>query len=117
MDLVGKVVAITGAKSGIGEALSYEFAKAGAMLVLIARDKKDLVKVAEKAVRLGAKGANTYSADLSKPKDVFELSKNILADFKEINILINNAGVGVYKDIESIDLPDWERSFMVNVIT
>ncbi|KAF7135408.1 hypothetical protein RHSIM_Rhsim08G0192200 [Rhododendron simsii] len=65
----GKVVLITGASSGIGEHLAYEYAKGGACLVLVARREKQLQEVACKARRLGSPDLIVESGDVSKVED------------------------------------------------
>ncbi|KAF5191206.1 11-beta-hydroxysteroid dehydrogenase-like [Thalictrum thalictroides] len=68
-DLTGKVVLITGASSGIGEHLAYEYAKKGARLSLVARREKKLQEVAEKARKFGSPDAIFICGDVSKSND------------------------------------------------
>ncbi|KAK8595770.1 hypothetical protein V6N12_064280 [Hibiscus sabdariffa] len=68
-DVAGKVILITGASSGIGEHLAYEYARKGARLALVARREDRLTEVADKARRLGSPDVLIIPADVSKPED------------------------------------------------
>ncbi|HXB41003.1 MAG TPA: SDR family oxidoreductase [Bacteroidia bacterium] len=88
----GKVVWITGASSGIGEALVYELAKQNAKIILSARNENGLKQVAEKA---GLKSENSLIIpfDLSDTSKVKEYVQNVLSKFSRIDFLINNGGM------------------------
>ncbi|EPS70609.1 steroleosin, partial [Genlisea aurea] len=68
-DVAGKVVLITGASSGIGESLAYEYAKKGACLVLAARRERSLEEVADRARYLGSPDVLVEPADVSELGD------------------------------------------------
>jgi len=88
----GKVVWITGASSGIGEALVYELAKQNARIILSARNEQALKKVAETA---GLKPENflILPFDLADTSRVHELVQSAIQKFSRIDILVNNGGV------------------------
>ncbi|XP_024017918.1 11-beta-hydroxysteroid dehydrogenase 1B isoform X2 [Morus notabilis] len=90
--LAGKVVLITGASSGIGEHLAYEYAKRGASLALAARREDRLRAVAAKAVGLGSPDAFVIRADVSKVEDCKRLVDETVNHFGQLDYLINNAG-------------------------
>ncbi|KAL4559808.1 hypothetical protein LXL04_031954 [Taraxacum kok-saghyz] len=97
--LAGKVVLITGASSGIGEHLAYEYAKHGASLALVARREELLATVAGKAKELGAPEAIVIKADVSKIQDCKRLVDETINHF--VDCLINNAGIlkiGLFED-------------------
>lgn len=90
--LQNKVIWVTGASSGIGEALVYALAKEGAKLILSARRAEELQRVADKS-KLPASEYHILPLDLSAP-DTFEAKKNeAIKRFGRIDILINNGGV------------------------
>ncbi|XP_024973448.1 11-beta-hydroxysteroid dehydrogenase-like 4A isoform X2 [Cynara cardunculus var. scolymus] len=93
--LAGKVVLITGASSGIGEHLAYEYAKHGASLVLIARREELLATVARKAMELGSPDAVVIKADVSKLLDCKRFVDEAIKHFGKVDCLINNAGTGI----------------------
>ena len=95
MDIKGKVVIVTGASSGIGEATARQFAREGAKVVLAARRVDRLEALAEEITSMGT-GAETLvvQADLSKLEDIQSLIKQTLEKFGRIDVLVNNAGFG-----------------------
>jgi uncharacterized protein len=89
MKLDGKRVLITGASRGIGEALAGEFARAGATVALVARSKDALERVA------GPLGGTVHAADLADPAQVTGLIGRVEREAGPVDVLVNNAGVGV----------------------
>lgn len=90
--LTGKVVWITGASSGIGEALAYALAKEGCHLILSARRETELMEVAKKC-NINAERIQIIPLDLAD-SSTFEAHKNVaLAKFGRIDVLINNGGI------------------------
>ncbi|KAL5717867.1 11beta-hydroxysteroid dehydrogenase [Ranunculus cassubicifolius] len=92
-DLTGKAVLITGASSGIGEQLAYEYAKKGARLALVARREKQLAEVAEKARELGSPDTIIILADVSKADDCKRFVEETVNQFGHLDHLVNNAGI------------------------
>ncbi len=87
-----KVIWITGASSGIGEACAYQFAQAGAWLILTARSAEKLETVQQKCLQSGGK-CNILPFNLEQTTRLADLSQQALAIYGRIDILINNAGV------------------------
>ena len=94
--LTNKKVLITGASSGIGAATAKEFAKAGAEVLLVARNETKLKKVADEIISSGGK-AIYFPADVSDFKVVQNLAKKVISATGIPDILINNAGQGIWK--------------------
>ncbi|KAF5205483.1 11-beta-hydroxysteroid dehydrogenase 1B [Thalictrum thalictroides] len=92
-DLSGKVVLITGASSGIGENLAYEYAQKGALLALVARREEKLQEVADNARKLGSLDVITVCADVSKSNDCKKLVEETVNHFGHLDHLVNNAGI------------------------
>jgi len=118
MDIKGKVVIVTGASSGIGEATARQFGREGARLVLAARRIDRLESLAQDINAMGT-GAETLvvQADLSKLEDIQALIRQTLDRFGRIDILVNNAGFGRLDWLENLDpLKDIEAQFDVNVL-
>jgi short-subunit dehydrogenase len=90
--LENKVVIVTGASSGIGEAIARLFAAEGARLALVARSFDKLEALARS---LGS-GAVPIRADMANPAEVREMVRLAAERFGRVDILINNAGVGMY---------------------
>jgi short-subunit dehydrogenase len=118
MDVKGKVIIVTGASSGIGEATARQFAGEGAKVVLAARRVDRLESLAQEIDRMGA-GAETLvvQADLSKLEDIQSLINQTLNKFGRIDVLVNNAGFGRLDWLENLDpKKDIQAQFDVNVL-
>ena len=90
--LEGKVVIITGGNSGVGEATAKLFAKEGAAVVISARRKEALDKVAKEIEELGGK-VLAVPTDVSKVEDCEKLIEEAVSKFGKLDVLVNNAGV------------------------
>jgi len=88
----GKIVWITGASSGIGEALAKAFAKEGAKLILSSRQENELQRV-KKACGLNDENCLILPLDLADTKNISGLTDIVLKKFARIDVLINNGGV------------------------
>ncbi|CAN0906002.1 11-beta-hydroxysteroid dehydrogenase A [Linum grandiflorum] len=89
----GKVVVITGASSGIGEALAYEYASRRARLAIAARREDCLQRVATKARQLGSPDVIVIQADVSKVDDCQKLIQETVNHYGRLDHLVNNAGI------------------------
>ncbi|KAJ1887095.1 hypothetical protein LPJ66_009297 [Kickxella alabastrina] len=104
--LLGKNVLITGASSGIGEACAYQFAAAGANVILTARRKDKLAEVQQKIHSTWPSvQVHTASLDVQSSQAVDQAISNIPETLSSIDILVNNAGLAVGVDHVS-DVPD-----------
>ncbi|WP_083631331.1 SDR family oxidoreductase [Labilibacter marinus] len=90
--MIGKVVWITGASSGIGEELAYAYAREGARLVLTARREDKLNAVKERCLKY-TKECFVFPADLSSTDHLQDLVQRVLQKMGAIDILVNNAGM------------------------
>ena len=118
MEVKGKVVIVTGASSGIGEATAREFAKEGAKVILAARRVDRLESLAREidAIDKGAE-ALVVQADLSKLEDIQALISKTLEKYARIDVLVNNAGFGRLDWLENLDpIKDIQSQFDVNVL-
>jgi len=108
------VALVTGASRGIGRAISLRMAKEGFDIALAARTESAL---AETARACEAAGAKTLAArtDVSREEDVLGLFARVREAFGRLDLLVNNAGVGVYKPIAETTLADWELMMGVNL--
>ena len=109
-----KTALITGATSGIGKATAFEFAKKNINLVLCGRNAevlKDLEKELSKQVKV-----TTLNFDVRDKNEVFKKIESLPQEFKDIDILINNAGNAHGMDpIQDGNLDDWDAMLDINV--
>lgn len=105
-----QTVVITGAASGIGRACALEWARRGARLGLVDRDRERLAAAAEEARALGAE-VTAWAVDLAQADAIATLA----ADLGAIDVLVNNAGVAVVKPFLATSDDDWRWLFDVNL--
>lgn len=115
LNLSGKSVWITGAGSGIGEAIAKSLAAAGAQVALSARREETLQQVADDIASSGGK-VEIHPLDISDSDKVFEAAENIKSSMGKIDVLINCAGVNTPKrHWQDLDIKDWHRIVAVNL--
>ncbi|WVZ78083.1 hypothetical protein U9M48_025848 [Paspalum notatum var. saurae] len=104
-DITGKVVLITGASSGIGEQLAYQYAMKRSSLVLVARRESSLRQVADRALELGAPDVIVLPGDVAKPDDCNRFVQAAISHYDRLDHLVCNAGiasVGVFEEIPDV---------------
>jgi NAD(P)-dependent dehydrogenase (short-subunit alcohol dehydrogenase family) len=110
----GKAVLITGASRGIGRATAITLAERGARIACTGRDMKALLAVELQITEAGGKAFHLF-CDVSDEWSVKRLVEDIHAEFGEIDILINNAGVGIPGPVESYTLRNWRTTIGTNL--
>ena len=91
--LTGKVALVTGASSGIGAATAQDLARRGARLALAARRAEELETVAA-AIRGAGGEARTFLVDMAAPEQVEQLAREVTGALGQVDVLVNNAGIG-----------------------
>lgn len=109
-----KVVVITGASSGIGEATAREFAKHGSKVVLAARSGPKLAKIVDEINSVNGGAATYFVTDVSNQEDCKKLIDGTISRYGKIDILINNAGVSMRALFDEVDLSVLRRLMDVN---
>jgi 3-oxoacyl-[acyl-carrier protein] reductase len=113
-ELTGQVALVTGASRGIGRAIAHALAACGATVVLTARTAGQLERVRGEIADAGG-SADAVAADLDDEDSVASVFDHIREQFGQLDILINNAGVGVFGPIRDFSAQDFERVLTTNV--
>jgi len=114
MKLQDKVAIITGAGKGIGQGIARVFVKYGARVVVADWDEEAGAKTAEELRQSGG-DAIFVRCDVSNEEQVKALVEATLAHYDRLNILVNNAGIGVYTPVLETRSEDWDRCLNVNL--
>lgn len=109
-----KVIAITGASSGIGEATALILAERGAKIVLGARRTDRLEALAERIAEAGGKAIYRIT-DVRKRADLEALVALASDTYGKLDVLINNAGIGPISPMDELRVEDWEEMIDVNI--
>src|SRR5579872_1230152 len=96
--LSGKVALITGASKGLGKAMALALAESGTKLALVARNLDQLNEVAAQ-IRGSGGEAKVFVADVASEEQVARIAREVIAAYGGVQILINNAGINVRKNI------------------
>jgi NADP-dependent 3-hydroxy acid dehydrogenase YdfG len=110
----GKVVAITGASSGIGEATALLLAERGARLVLGARRSERLAELVAQIEKSGGSAVQTRT-DVTRRDDLHALVALAGERFGRLDVLVNNAGVGTISPLDDLRVDEWDQMVDVNV--
>ena len=113
-NLEGRIALVTGASQGIGRACALELARAGATVVLAARNEAKLAEIAAEIVSAGGKAA-VFSIDVASSDSITAGAKLILAGFGKVEILVNNAGITRDGLVLRMKRPDWDDVLQTNL--
>ncbi|HEY1642459.1 MAG TPA: SDR family oxidoreductase [Streptosporangiaceae bacterium] len=112
--LDGLVAVVTGGSSGIGRAITEALARAGASVVVVARNQERLTEVAGELTARGCRAA-WVSADLSSRERIRAAAEEAAAVFGEPDIVVNSAGVNLRPPLGELDDPVWDTTMTVNL--
>jgi NADP-dependent 3-hydroxy acid dehydrogenase YdfG len=110
----GKIILITGASSGIGEATARELAIAGATVILGARRTDRLHSLVSEIAAAGG-AARARSLDVTQREQVAAFAQFAIDEFGRIDVIVNNAGVMPLSPIASLKVEEWDRMIDVNI--
>ena len=110
MDIMDKKAIVTGASRGIGSAVARVLASEGASLFLTARDKESLYKIKSELMENGAR-VECKVADLTVASQIEDMFSSAVDFLGGIDILINNAGIGIKGEVAEMKLSHWDSMF------
>ncbi|MGY5115162.1 SDR family oxidoreductase [Streptomyces sp. 900105755] len=111
----GQLVLVTGAGSGIGRATAFAFAEAGARVVAVDRDAEAAARTAELSRLIGAAEAWAETADVSDEQAMEKLAEKVHREYGVLDVLVNNAGIGLSGSFFTTTTEDWRRVLDVNL--
>ena len=114
MNFANKVAIVTGSAQGIGAAIAKHFAKNGAQVILVDMDEAKL-KATQKEISDSKALADYVVADISKKNETQDLMSHVLSKYKNIDVLVNNAGIIRDNLIGNISEQDWDQVIGVNL--
>lgn len=114
MSITGKVIAITGASSGIGEATARLLAQKGAQVVMGAR-RTDRLDTIAADINAAGSSARSRALDVTSREDMEAFVAFAEKEFGRIDVVVNNAGVMPLSPMEALKVDEWERMLDVNV--
>ncbi|MFB7931840.1 SDR family oxidoreductase [Streptomyces sp. NPDC056039] len=111
----GQLVLVTGAGSGIGRATALAYAEAGARVVAVDRDGEAAARTAESSRLLGASAAWAETADVSDEQAMEKLAEKVTLEYGVVDVLVNNAGIGLSGSFFDTTPEDWKKVLDVNL--
>ena len=113
----GCAVMVTGASSGIGEALAERLGDAGAKVLLVARSAEKLEDI-KRGIEARGGTAFVYPGDLSDAEDTQRLISTVLAEHGQVDVLVNNAGISIRRSVQKSQdrVHDFERTLALNFL-
>lgn len=116
MNVENKTIIISGASRGIGRATALLLAQHGANIVATARNANDLKDLGKTATEGSVRGKIiTVPGDVANEADMEAVVKMALDHFNRIDVVINNAGYGVFKNVDEITVEEWDSVMATNV--
>jgi 3-oxoacyl-[acyl-carrier protein] reductase len=114
-DLHGRIALVTGASRGIGAAIALGLAAAGAAVAVNYRERASDAESIAAAIRKDGGRAMTAGADVSKADDVKAMVERVAAELGPIDVLINNAGIGIVRTLDDLTEADFDLTIAVNL--
>ena len=115
VDLANKIAIVTGGTKGIGRAIAESLVSAGAGVAITARNDDEIGRTVAELKKLGAGTAAGYVCDVRDYEQVKSVVAEVAKEFGGLDILINNAGVGIFASVESMSVEDFRAVLETNV--
>ncbi|XP_074058441.1 short-chain dehydrogenase/reductase family 16C member 6-like [Macrotis lagotis] len=115
--VVGEIVLITGAGSGLGRLLALKFIHLRAIVVILDINQKSLDETYKLAQEQSSARVHAYTCDCSKKQDIYKVAEQVKKEVGDVTILINNAGIVTGKPFLETSDDEVEKSFLVNALS
>jgi NAD(P)-dependent dehydrogenase (short-subunit alcohol dehydrogenase family) len=112
--LSGRTAVVTGAGKGLGKAMALALAEAGAIVVLVGRNKELLLETEQACARFGM-GTMAVQADITQEEQVRAVEKQVVEKYGKVHILINNAGINNRKPVTDFTYAEWQQVIDTNL--
>ncbi|MBN1542578.1 SDR family oxidoreductase [candidate division KSB1 bacterium] len=112
-DIKKKIIWVTGSGRGIGRAIALELGRRGAHVVVSSRTEEE-IKTVEREAEKSESQLFARVCDVTDEKSVNDLQQAVRSHWGPIDVLVNNAGLGIFKKIMQTNLDEWERMMAVN---
>ena len=116
MELTGKTAVVTGGTKGIGRAIAESLIREGANVVITARHSADLENAVAELNAIDRGRAVGFSCDVRDHSEVRSLIENVIKSFKRIDVLVNNAGIGIFGSVEETSPEDFRAVLETNLL-
>jgi NAD(P)-dependent dehydrogenase (short-subunit alcohol dehydrogenase family) len=111
----GKVAVITGGSRGLGRAMAEALAEAGADVIVCSRNASEVEQVAEELRSTYGRECRGYGCNVADPAQVQALISQVVSEFRQVDVLINNAGINIRRPIEDLTLDEFRLVQDINV--
>lgn len=113
--LSGKIAVVTGGTRGIGRAITERLLQEGASVAFCARTSKDVERAVKEMSRPGEEKVFGEATDVSKADEVERFFKSVERRFGAVDLLINNAGIGIFRKAAELTVEEWRRTIDLNL--
>jgi len=114
-DLTKRVALVTGGSRGIGRTVAISLAEAGAAVAVNYREKKAEAEATARAIRAAGGRAMAVGADVSKTAEVARMVAAVEAELGPVEVLVNNAGIGLIRGVDDLTEEDFDLTIAVNL--
>jgi 3-oxoacyl-[acyl-carrier protein] reductase len=114
-DLAKRVALVTGGSRGIGKAVAISLAEAGAAVAVNYREKSVEAEAVAKSIRNKGGKAMAIAADVSKTQEVARMVAAVAAELGPVDLLVNNAGIGIIRSVDDLTEEDFDVTIAVNL--
>ena len=115
MDLAGKVAVVTGGTRGIGRRIAIALAREGASVVVCGRDPEGVRSAREELLSASGGKAEALEADVRDPAACRALIHGAVERFGGLDVLVSNAGIGIFKPVEEMTVEEWRAVIEINL--